>query len=282
MYSIRGLVICVLLSLNGLSKSNNLEIPGTNTEIPVGTRAAHQAVSVAIHYLNYHHGSPYQHYQLHKLKEVHREATFNLGNKYHLEFEVKNENSSNVTEICAAYVSSYKKNIPDVSLQCDLRHLKNDSFKKDNEFYFNLRNRKDPVVGYNIPDNFGFINPEMMPIWHLAKVSASYIMWHKSTETKRYNMVQIQKVNQWIRTVKFLEFTYTVLLHEIPTQEIITCNMWVMWKPKYSPLVKYTCLPSPSESTSEESELGRTESPGFLVPVQPGSQVLERPGSQGR
>ncbi|XP_059803393.1 latexin isoform X1 [Hypanus sabinus] len=282
MYSIRGLVICVLLSLNGLSKSNDLEIPGTNTEISVGNRLAHQAASVAIHYLNYRHGSPYRLYQLHKLKEVHREGIFNLGNKYHLEFEVKNESSSNVTETCVAHVSFYKKNTPDVSLQCDLRDLKNDSLKKENEFFFNLRNKEDPVIGGNIPDNFGFISPEMMPIWQLSKVSASYIMWQKSTEIKRYNMLQIRKINQWIKTDKFLQFTYTVLLHEIPTQEIIICNMWVMWKPEHSPMVKYTCLPSPSKSSSEESELGRTESPGFQVPEQPRSQVLEHPRLQRR
>ncbi|XP_051873154.1 latexin [Pristis pectinata] len=279
MYSVLCFVFCVLLSLNGMSKTNHLEIPDTSIEIPAETRPVLQAASVAIHYLNYHHGSPYKLYQLHKAKKTHHEVIFNLGNKYHLEFEVKNEDSSNVTEICTANVSFYNEKNPDITLKCNLRDLKEDS-KKDEVFYLNMRKRKDPVIGYNIPDNFGFIDPEMMPIWRLSQVSASYIMWQKSTEIKRYNMLQIRKINQWLRTGKFLQFTFTVLLHEIPTQEIITCNMWVMWKPKHSPTVKYTCLPPPSESSSEASEFGRPEGTGSQRPEGTGSQRPEGTGSQ--
>ncbi|XP_078266978.1 latexin [Rhinoraja longicauda] len=259
MYSVLCLVSCFLSLLNGISQGNNLAIPDINTEIPTNARAAQQAASVAMHYLNYHHGSPHKVYQLLKLKKASLETMVNEGHKYHLEFEVNNETSSNVAEFCTAKVLFYKKSIPDTVLKCNLKD--SDGFTKDNEFYLNLRKRMDPVVGNNIPDNFGFIAPEMRPIWKLARVSASYIMWQKSTEVLKYNMAQIREVNQQIGTDTFLQFTYIVLLHEIPSQEIITCNMSVKWQPKQSPNVKYTCLPP-----ATESEFGRREGMGRKVP----------------
>lgn len=243
-----------------MSQGNNLEIPDINMKLRTEARAARQAASVAIHYLNYHHGSPHNVFQLHQLKKASLQIMVNEGHKYHLKFEVRNGRFSNVTKFCTAKVLFYMKSVPDTVLKCNFKD--SDGFKEDYEFYLNLRKRMDPVIGYNIPDNFGFIAPETRPIWQLAIVSASYIMWQKSTEVMKYNLAQIREVHQQIRTDEFLQFTYIVLLHEIPSQEIITCNMWVMWQPKQPPNVKYTCLPSPTESFSEESEFGMPEGMG--------------------
>uniref|UniRef100_UPI00398F49BD latexin n=1 Tax=Pristiophorus japonicus TaxID=55135 RepID=UPI00398F49BD len=264
MYSTVCFVVCFLPLLYGMPKTNRLDLPVTAVEIPTEARLARQAASVAVHYLNYRHGSPNRVYGLHKLKKVSTEVISNIGHKYHLEFEVKNEeSSSNDTGICTANVLFHnKKKNAHTTLKCHLKDLK-DSFKKDNTFYLNLKKQKNPVVGYNIPDNFGFVDPKMMLIWHLAKVSASYIMWEKSTEVMKYDLARIQKFNQWIKAGKFLHFTYIVLLHELPTQEIITCHMRVMWHPKQSLPVKYFCLPSSWESFSKESGSGRVEGSGF-------------------
>ncbi|XP_067851494.1 latexin [Heptranchias perlo] len=283
MYSVLCFIVCFLPLLYGMPKTTNrLDLPVTAVEIPKAARLAQQATSVAVHYLNYHRGSPNTVYGLHKLKKVYIEVISNIGHKYHLEFEVKNDvGTSNVTGICIANVLFHnKKQNPDTALKCKLKDLKKDSFKKDNKFYLNLKKQKDPVVGYNIPDNFGFVDHKMMPIWHLAKVSASSIIWEKSTEVMRYNVVRIQKVNQWIRTDRFLQFTYTVLFHELPTQEIITCTMWVTWHPKQPLTVKYFCLSSPSESFSKESEFGRLEGSGSERMEGSGSERMEGSGSE--
>ncbi|XP_078419879.1 latexin isoform X2 [Cetorhinus maximus] len=244
-------------------------------------RIAQQAASVAVHYLNYRYGSPNRVYELHELKKAYTEVILNIVHKYHLEFEVKNqESSSNVIAICTANVIFHKKKDPDTALKCNLKDDMKDTFEKDNRFYLNLQKQKYPMVGYNIPDNFGFVDPKMMPIWLLAKVSASYIIWKKSTEVTKYNMVRIQKVNQLIRTDTFLQFIYTILLHELPTQETVTCSMWVMWHPKQSLTVKYFCLSSPSESFPKESRLERFEGSGSERFEGSGSERFEGSGSE--
>ncbi|XP_048397750.1 latexin [Stegostoma tigrinum] len=264
MYLVLSFIIGVLPSLYGMPKiTNHFNLPITALEIPAETRLAQQAASVAIHYLNYRHGSPTRVYELHKLKKAYIETILNMGHKYHLKFEVKyQESSSNVTANCAANVLFHKKMNSDTALKCNLKDMKG-SFEKDYKFYFNFQNLKHPVVGSNIPDNYGFINPNMMPIWLLAKVSASYIIWEKSTEVMKYNMVQIQKVNQQIRRDKFLQFIYTILLHELPTQETVTCSMWVKWHPKRSVTVKYFCLPPLSENYFITLESERFEASGL-------------------
>lgn len=53
-----------------MSQGNNLEIPDINMKLRTEARAARQAASVAIHHLNYHHGSPHNVFQLHQLKKA--------------------------------------------------------------------------------------------------------------------------------------------------------------------------------------------------------------------
>ncbi|GCC36292.1 hypothetical protein chiPu_0014785 [Chiloscyllium punctatum] len=264
MYLALSFVICFLPSLYGMPKiTNHFNLPITAREIPAEARLAQQAASVAVHYLNYHHGSPTRVYELHKVKKAYIEVILNTGHKYHLEFEVKNqEGPSHVTINCAANVLFQKKKNSNTALKCNMKDDMKGSFEKDNKLYLNLQ-QKHLVVGYSIPDNYGFIHPDMMPIWLLAKVSASYIIWKKSTEVMKYNMVQIQKVNQQIRKDKFLRFIYTILLHELPTQETVTCFMWVKWHPKKSMTVKYFCLPSLSESSFNALESERFEGSGL-------------------
>ncbi|XP_078065115.1 latexin [Mustelus asterias] len=264
MYLVLCFIICFFPLLYGMPKTTNrFDLPVTAVEIPTKARISQQAASVTVHYLNYRYGSPNRIYELHKLKKAYTEVILNKGHKYYLEFEVKNqESASNVTATCTAKVLFHKKKNPGTALKCNLKDQMKDSFEKDNRFYINMQEQKYLMVGYNIPDNFGFVDPKMTPIWLLAKVSASYIIWKKSTDVMNYNMVQIQKVNQLRKTDTFLQFVYIILLHELPTQGILTCSMWVMWHPKQPLIVKYFCSTPPSESFPEESRLKRFEGLG--------------------
>ncbi|XP_072330599.1 latexin [Scyliorhinus torazame] len=283
MYLFLCSIVCFLPLLYGMPKiiTNRLDLPVTAVEMSTKAHISQQAASVAVHYLNYRYGSPNRIYELHKLKKAYTEMILNIGHKYYLEFEVKNqENPSNVITICTANVFFHKKKNPGTALKCNLKDEMKDSFEKDNRLYLNLQEQKYPLVGYNIPDNFGFVDPKMMPIWLLAKVSASYIIWKKSTEVMKYNMVQIQKVNQLRRPDTFLQFVYIILLHELPTQDILTCSMWVLWHPKHPPTVKYFCSTPPYESFPEESRLERFGRSGPEQSEGSGSDRSEGSGSE--
>ncbi|NXU57312.1 OCX32 protein, partial [Turnix velox] len=103
----------------------------------------------------------------------------------------------------------------------------------------------------SLADSYGNIEPSLEPVWALAVVGSSYIMWEKSTENLDYFMAQVKFVKQWMRKDAFTEFDYTILLHEIPTQEIISCHMRLTWLPSHPLKVKYFCPP-----TSQEQEEG--------------------------
>lgn len=95
------------------------------------------------------------------------------------------------------------------------------------------------------------MEPAFEPVWALAVAGSSYMMWEKSTEKVGYFMSQVKTVKQWMRKDDSLEFDYTILLHEMPTQEMILCHMRLIWLPGRPLKVKYTC-----ESDSHRLEDG--------------------------
>uniref|UniRef100_A0A7M4EKU7 Latexin n=1 Tax=Crocodylus porosus TaxID=8502 RepID=A0A7M4EKU7_CROPO len=103
----------------------------------------------------------------------------------------------------------------------------------DNKFYSRIKSLKEPLVAQNIPDSFGIVPPEMEPIRHLAFSACDYIIWQNSTENTWYNLAQIQDVRQVKRNDDYLEFDYTVLLHDFVSQEIIPWQMQVLWHPQH-------------------------------------------------
>ncbi|XP_019358759.1 PREDICTED: latexin isoform X2 [Gavialis gangeticus] len=103
----------------------------------------------------------------------------------------------------------------------------------DNKFYSRIKSLQEPLVAQNIPDSFGIVPPEMEPIRHLAFSACDYIIWQNSTENTWYNLAQIQDVQQVKRNDDYLEFDYTVLLHDFVSQEIIPWQMQVLWHPQH-------------------------------------------------
>ncbi|NWT20588.1 OCX32 protein, partial [Vireo altiloquus] len=145
-----------------------------------------------------------------------------------------------------------KKSPPVVSIKCSDTKDKKEILEEDKRLYQRIRHQTKPITGKNIPDSYGIIEPALEPVWALAVAGSSSIMWEKSTETFRYSLAQVKAVKQWLRKDDFVEFDYTVLLHEIPTQEIISCHMRLTWLPGHPLKVKHFCA-SQSHGTDEGS-----------------------------
>ncbi|NXJ63396.1 OCX32 protein, partial [Rostratula benghalensis] len=162
--------------------------------------------------------------------------------KYYLQFTTKDYKSGENAGSCLATVLYTKtKSAPVVNIKCMNIKDQKQIEEEDNRLYQKLRHQTKPITGNNIPDSYGNIEPALEPVWALAVTGSSYIMWEKSTENLGYFMAQVQSVKQWIRKDDFTEFDYTVLLHEIPTQEIISCHMRLTWLPGHPLKVKYFC-----------------------------------------
>lgn len=50
-------------------------------------------------------------------------------------------------------------------------------------------------------DSYGHKDPDMVPFWHLGWLAASFVMLKESNENTLYNMAQVSKINQLVRTL---------------------------------------------------------------------------------
>ncbi|KFP32392.1 Ovocalyxin-32, partial [Colius striatus] len=177
------------------------------------------------------------------------------GNKYYLHFTTEDYKSGESAGSCLATVLYPKaKSPPAVNIKCTRTQDQKQIQEADNRLYQKIRHQTKPIIGSNIPDSYGNIQPALEPVWALAVAGSSYIMWEKSTEHLGYFMAQVKAVKQWLRKDDFVEFDYTVLLHEVPTQEIISCHMRLTWLPAHPLKVKYFCA-SESQGLEEASGL---------------------------
>ncbi|NXA11783.1 OCX32 protein, partial [Sapayoa aenigma] len=175
------------------------------------------------------------------------------GHKYYLHFSVEDYRTGDNAGSCLATVLyPRKKSPPVVTIKCSRSTDQEEIQEEDNRLYQKLRHQTKPITGTNIPDSYGNMEPALEPLWALAVAGSSSIMWEKSTETLGYSLAQVKSVQQWLRKDDFLEFDYTVLLHEMPTQEIIPCHMRLTWLPAHPLKVKHFCA-SPLHGLEEGS-----------------------------
>ncbi|XP_044107622.1 latexin isoform X2 [Neovison vison] len=189
-------------------------------EIPPTHFPASRAASVAENCINYQQGTPHKVFLVQTIKQASMEQ---------------------VTLNCTAevlYPLMGQDTAPEVNFTFEGEIGKNPD-KEDNTFYQRLKSTKEPLEAQNIPDSFGNVAPEMKPVRHLAWVACGYIIWQNSTENTWYKMVKIQTVKQVQRNDDFIELDYTVLLHDIASQEIIPWQMQVLWHPQYGTKVKH-------------------------------------------
>ncbi|NXG77892.1 LXN protein, partial [Baryphthengus martii] len=109
--------------------------------------------------------------------------------------------------------------------------LKN-SDEADTRFYNRIKSLEKELVAENIPDSHGNVSPEMEPVRLLAWVASGYVIWQNSTEDTKFQLAQIKHVKQVKRSDDYLEFDYTILLHEMVSQEIVPWQMTVLWHPQ--------------------------------------------------
>uniref|UniRef100_A0A8D0LC94 Latexin n=1 Tax=Sphenodon punctatus TaxID=8508 RepID=A0A8D0LC94_SPHPU len=204
-------------------------------EIPPSHYPAKRAAGVAQNYINYQHGSPSKSYTVRSVSSASREDIGSFGHKYRLKFSMEDTFQKDSTFNCTAEVLYHlgeQHTAPEVHYTVEGEFERNTE-EADNKFYNRVRSLQEPLAGQNIPDSHGNVSPEMEPIRHLAWVASAYIIWQNSTEDTWYNLAQIQSVRQVKRNDDYLEFDYTVLLHDIVSQEIIPWQMQVLWHPHH-------------------------------------------------
>ncbi|NXF02863.1 OCX32 protein, partial [Smithornis capensis] len=164
------------------------------------------------------------------------------GHKYYLQFSTEDyRTGENAGNCLATVLYPKKKSTPVVSIKCSHTTDQKEIQEEDNRLYERLRHQAKPITGNNIPDSHGNIEPALEPVWALAVAGSSSIMWEKSVENLGYSLAQVKLVQQWVRKDDLIEFDYTVLLHEMPTQEIIPCHMRLTWLPARPLKVKHFC-----------------------------------------
>ncbi|XP_006123511.1 latexin isoform X3 [Pelodiscus sinensis] len=219
-------------------------------EIPPSHYPATRAAAVARNYINYQHGGPNKVFMLQEVTKASREDISGVGHKYHLKFAIEDFLHKDNIINCTAQILYYLGNqhaAPQVHFTVEGELGKNTD-EADNKFYNRLKSLQEPLVAQNIPDNHGNMLPEMEPIRHLALVACGYIIWQNSTENTLYNLIQIRKVRQVKRNDDYLEFDYTILLHDIVSQEIIPWQMQVLWHPQHGvKVIKNSCQPKHAE-----------------------------------
>ncbi|KAM4693028.1 latexin-like [Discoglossus pictus] len=193
---------------------------------------ATRAVAVAEYMINYKLGTPHRLFEKQKVTAASRESIAGVGNKYHVTFAIKDIlNDQGAIDCTAQILYPEKHTAPEVTYKL-ARELQNYTNCKDQEFYNKTRSLKEPLSGEDIPDSFGHIDPEMEPVLHLALVACNYVKWQNSTENTLYRMAVIKSFKQVKRTDEALGFHFDMLIHEMISQEMIPCQIDLLWDPK--------------------------------------------------
>ncbi|XP_056421015.1 latexin [Hyla sarda] len=192
---------------------------------------ASRAAGVAGDYINYKLGGPHRLYEQQQVTSASKERIEGVGNKYRLEFAIKDSLNEHPQIKCTAEVLYYTNNqqsAPNVTYKLE-GEPQNYTAQKDKEFYNKMKSRSEPLTGEDIPDKFGNIAPDMEPILHLAQAASGFVKWQNSAEETFYRMAIIKSVKQVISDNAALELHYIMLIHDMVSQEIIPWSMEVLW-----------------------------------------------------
>ncbi|KAM6414262.1 latexin [Rhynochetos jubatus] len=203
-------------------------------ELPTSRYPAARAAALAAGHIRYRRGSPGRGLALRTLRRARRQDIDGVGHKFHLELVLEDVLDKDSTVNCTAEVLYHlgDKNIaPDVQFTIE-GELKN-ADEADNVFYNRIRSLEKELVAENIPDSHGHVPPEMEPVRLLAWAASGYVIRQNSTENTNFQLAQIKRVKQVKRNDEYLEFDYTILLHEMVSQEIIPWQMTVLWHPQH-------------------------------------------------
>nr|XP_023673917.1 latexin isoform X1 [Paramormyrops kingsleyae] len=194
---------------------------------------ARRAAIVAQHFLNTQHSSPCKLFLLDAISSATLQETEEKGNKYKLEFSLKDAVSNQSVGPCSAEVqfpSRGEEGAPLVQYSCQGLSAVNTTDQEES-FYRRLRDSGSLVTANDIPDSYGHMAPEMKPLWRLGAAAASFIMLKESNESTLYNVAQVTNIMQQESEGDQLKFRYHILLHDMVSQEIIPWVLLFTWSP---------------------------------------------------
>ncbi|XP_012498367.1 PREDICTED: retinoic acid receptor responder protein 1 isoform X1 [Propithecus coquereli] len=269
----RLLALLLLLALQGAAAaapagSWRPEDPGRPQDAGLSRGLLQQAARAALHFLNFRAGSPSALRVLAAVQEGRAWINPKGGCKVDLVFSTERYNSEEGEEHlgkCSARVFfKNQKPRPAINVTCTRFLEKQKRQQEDYLLYKQMKQLKLPLDVVSIPDSHGHINPSLRPIWDLAFLGSSYVMWEKTTQFLHYYLAQLTSVKQWKTDDDEIDFDYIVLLHEFSTQEIIPCRIHLVWYPGKPLKVKYHCqeLQTPEEASGTEE--GRAVAPTEL------------------
>ncbi|XP_059389658.1 latexin [Carassius carassius] len=197
---------------------------------------ARRAATVALHYLNTHHGSPFRVFGLQQVHKASAEDVAAGGRKYKLDFSVTDwaSGSEGPALRCSADVlfpQAERHSGPEVQLHCEALQQLNRTAQEEHAFYQRYISPESAISARDIPDSYGNVSEEMQPFWRLARVAASFIMLRESSENTEFNMAQVASVTQQGSREEQLMLEFVVLLHDFPSQEIIQWKLLASWSP---------------------------------------------------
>ncbi|KAM5275030.1 retinoic acid receptor responder protein 1 [Hipposideros larvatus] len=230
-----------------------------------------QAARAALHFFNFRAGSPSALRVLSAVQQGRAWINSKKEHKVDVVFTTERYNQEEGEERfgkCSARVFfRNEKPRPAINVTCIRFVEKSKRQQEDYLLYKQMKQLKTPLDIVSIPDSHGRIDPSLRPIWDLAFLGSSYVMWEKTTQFLHYYMAQLSSLQQWKTNDDAIDFGYTVLLHEFPTQEIIPCRIHLVWYPGKPLKVKYHCqeLETPEEASGieEGSAVAPTELSNF-------------------
>nr|XP_020012919.1 retinoic acid receptor responder protein 1 isoform X1 [Castor canadensis] len=234
------------------------EGPGRPQDAGLPRGILQQAARAALHFFNFRAGSPSALRVLAAVQEGRAWVDPKKGCKVDLVFSTEHYNPEEGEDRlgkCSAQVFfKNKKPKPAINVTCTRLIEKQKQQQEDYLLYKQMKQLKNPLGIGSIPDSHGHIDPSLRPIWDLAFLGSSYVMWEKTTQLLHYYLAQLSSVKQWKTSAGAIDFDYTVLLHEFSTQEIVPCRIHLVWYPGKPLKVKYHCqeLQTPEEASGTE------------------------------
>ncbi|XP_019587510.1 retinoic acid receptor responder protein 1 [Rhinolophus sinicus] len=272
------LALLLLLALQGAAAapagsagSTGSEHSGWRQDAELQSGLLQQAARAALHFFNFRAGSPSALRVVSAVQQGRAWVNSKKERKVDLVFTTERYNPEEGEERlgkCSARVFfRNEKPRPAINVTCTRFVEKSKRQQEDYLLYKHMKQLKTPLEVVSIPDSHGHIDPSLRPIWELAFLGGSYVMWEKTTQFSHYYMAQLSSLKQWKTNDNAIDFDYTVLLHEFPTQEIIPCRIHLVWYPGKPLKVKYHChgLQTPEEASGieEGSAVAPTELSNF-------------------
>ncbi|XP_037697814.1 retinoic acid receptor responder protein 1 [Choloepus didactylus] len=252
------------------AESGGFEVPGWRQDTQPPRSLLQQAARAALHFINFRAGSPSALRVLTAVQEGRASIRSKEGCRVDLVFTTERynpeEGEGHLGKCSARVFFKNQKPRPAINVTCSRLIEKKKREQEDYLLYKQMKKLKNPLDVVSLPDSYGHIDPSLRPMWDLAFLGSSYVMWEKTTQFLYYYMIQLHSVKQWKINDDAIDFDYTVLLHEFSTQEIIPCRIHLVWYPGKRLKVKYHCqeLQTPEEASGTEgSAVAPTELSNF-------------------